>query len=73
MQELLADKHRSGFKFLPVMGKYIVDCLENKASETLRHKWRMRSESDTSEIKIGDGSRGGPPLRALTPLEQSKL
>ncbi|KAJ4163894.1 hypothetical protein LMH87_005597 [Akanthomyces muscarius] len=62
-----------GFKFLPVLGRYIVDCLENKASETLRHKWRMRPESDASEIKIGDGSRGGPPLRTLTALEQSKL
>ncbi|KAJ6789825.1 hypothetical protein PWT90_04516 [Aphanocladium album] len=62
-----------GFKFLPVLGKYIVDCLENKAPESLRYKWRMRPESNAGEIKIGDGSRGGPPLRTLTALEQSKL
>ncbi|KAM3508151.1 hypothetical protein MY10362_001356 [Beauveria mimosiformis] len=62
-----------GFKFLPVLGRYIVDCLENKASQSLRHKWRMRPDSEASDIKIGDGSRGGPPLRTLTTLEQSKL
>ncbi|ATY59130.1 fructosyl amino acid oxidase [Cordyceps militaris] len=36
-----------GFKFLPVLGRYIVDCLENKAPESLRYKWRMRPESDS--------------------------
>lgn len=64
----------SGFKFLPVLGKYIVDCLENKAPKELRWKWRLRLPSGIDEkVKIGDGSRGGPPLRILTVAEQAKL
>ncbi|KID83347.1 FAD dependent oxidoreductase [Metarhizium guizhouense ARSEF 977] len=63
-----------GFKFLPVLGKYIVDCLENKAGKELRWKWRYRLPSGADDkVKIGDGSRGGPPLRLLTAEEQAKL
>lgn len=64
----------SAFKFLPVLGKYVADCFEDKASNEIRHQWRLReSEDDGSTMKPGDGSRGGPPLRVLTRLEQSKL
>ncbi|KAI8222412.1 L-pipecolate oxidase [Colletotrichum sp. SAR 10_96] len=61
------------FKFLPVLGKYISDCFEEKAPQELRHKWRLRASEGQDELKLGDGSRGGPPLRKLTPVEQSKL
>ncbi|KAF9870563.1 fructosyl amino acid [Colletotrichum karsti] len=62
------------FKFLPVLGKYAADCFEEKASPELRHKWRLRESSGTQEaLKLGDGSRGGPPLRKLTAVEQAKL
>ncbi|KAL0938427.1 fructosyl amino acid [Colletotrichum truncatum] len=62
------------FKFLPVLGRYITDCFEEKASGELRHKWRLReSDGKSEELKLGDGSRGGPPLRKLTAAEQSKL
>ncbi|TDZ55087.1 L-pipecolate oxidase [Colletotrichum trifolii] len=62
------------FKFLPVLGRYIVDCFEGKASQGLRHKWRLRvPDGKQDEVKLGDGSRGGPPLRKLTRIEQSKL
>ncbi|KAH7168160.1 FAD dependent oxidoreductase [Fusarium sp. MPI-SDFR-AT-0072] len=46
------------FKFLPVLGRYVVDCFENKASEEIRHKWRLRAPTGTQNItKHGDGSR----------------
>ncbi|KAL4930248.1 FAD dependent oxidoreductase-domain-containing protein [Aspergillus undulatus] len=65
------------FKFLPVLGKYIVDCFENTASTQLREKWRLKVPSGPSasgEVNMsGDGSRGGPPLRKLSVAEQSKL
>ncbi|KAF6796934.1 hypothetical protein CSOJ01_13103 [Colletotrichum sojae] len=62
------------FKFLPVLGKYISDCFEEKAPQDLRHKWRLReSDGKEEEFKLGDGSRAGPPLRKLMPAEQAKL
>lgn len=65
---------RSAFKFLPVLGKYIVDCYENKAPREIRHKWRLRRPAESAgDVKVGDGSRGGPPLRILTAKEQAKL
>ncbi|KAE8163820.1 FAD dependent oxidoreductase [Aspergillus tamarii] len=62
-----------GFKFLPVLGRYIADRYENRAPEVLRQKWRFRLPDGSGDLKIGDGSRGGPPLRILTVEEQSKL
>lgn len=72
----------SGFKFLPVLGKYISDCFENQASDELRKKWRLEPvpsgssgypmKGDGYPMK-GDGSRAGPPLRKLTRLEKAKL
>ncbi|KAJ9425735.1 FAD dependent oxidoreductase [Fusarium oxysporum] len=61
------------FKFLPVLGRYVVDCFENKAPKELRHKWRLRAPTGQDMVKQGDGSRGGPPLRKLTRAEQAKL
>lgn len=65
----------SGFKFLPVLGKYIADCFENKAPEELRQKWRLNlPHGGSSEYAMkGDGSRAGPPLRKLTPSEKARL
>jgi sarcosine oxidase/L-pipecolate oxidase len=63
----------SGFKFLPVLGRYIVDSYENRASEIIRQKWRLRLPDGSGELKVGDGSRAGPPLRTLTIQEQSEL
>ncbi|KAL4767062.1 FAD dependent oxidoreductase [Aspergillus nidulans var. acristatus] len=65
------------FKFLPVLGKYVADCFEGCASSELRQKWRLKApEKDFAQgpvVMSGDGSRGGPPLRKLSVLEQSKL
>jgi sarcosine oxidase/L-pipecolate oxidase len=49
-----------GYKFLPVIGEKIVDCLEGRCPEEFREKWgwpRERVESVVTE----DGSRGGRP------------
>lgn len=64
------------FKFLPVLGKYVADCFENKASPALRQKWQLRPPAAGAEETVnmlGDGSRAGPPLRMLTPDEQANL
>ncbi|KAL5342059.1 FAD dependent oxidoreductase [Aspergillus crustosus] len=63
------------FKFLPVLGKYVADCFEDKAPKELRQKWRLRvPEKGAKAVTMsGDGSRGGPPLRKLSVLEQAKL
>ncbi|KAL4969945.1 NAD(P)/FAD-dependent oxidoreductase [Aspergillus stella-maris] len=65
------------FKFLPVLGKYVVDCFENAAPVELREKWKLKVQPKGSAagsvVMSGDGSRGGPPLRKLSVLEQSKL
>ncbi|EKG16153.1 FAD dependent oxidoreductase [Macrophomina phaseolina MS6] len=60
-----------GFKFLPVLGRYIVDCFEGIASAELRAKWAFRSGS--SADFLGDGSRGGPKRRKLSDVELSRL
>lgn len=64
---------RSGFKFLPILGKYIADCFEGTAPESLRTKWRLNPGSGQAMDMPGDGSRAGPPLRALKSQEQAKL
>ncbi|KAF9883292.1 hypothetical protein FE257_003783 [Aspergillus nanangensis] len=61
------------FKFLPVLGRYTADCFENCAPDNIRRKWRLRVPVGDEKVKIGDGSRAGPPLRTLTAAEQSKL
>lgn len=61
----------SAFKFLPILGRYVVDTIEGKASLEQKEKWRW-SENATP-IMPGDGSRGGPPRRVLTAEEQSHL
>jgi sarcosine oxidase / L-pipecolate oxidase len=74
-QNLLIHFPSSAFKFLPVLGKYIADCYEDKAPQELRHKWRFRQRDgqQDEQLKAGDGSRAGPAYRVLTPTEQAKL
>lgn len=61
----------SAFKFLPILGRYVVDNFEGIASSEQKEKWKW-SEGATP-IMPGDGSRGGPPRRVLTAEEQSRL
>ncbi|KAH6898062.1 putative fructosyl amino acid oxidase [Thelonectria olida] len=64
-----------GFKFLPILGKYVADCFESKAPLALRQKWQLQPSTGAEETvnMVVDGSRAGPPLRVLTAYEQSKL
>ncbi|RHZ67196.1 NAD(P)/FAD-dependent oxidoreductase [Aspergillus thermomutatus] len=61
------------FKFLPVLGKYIVGSIERKLPRELLEKWkfpiqfRERFQGDAFQ---GDGSRGGPERREMTLQER---
>jgi sarcosine oxidase/L-pipecolate oxidase len=46
------------FKFLPVIGDKVVECLVGKCPEEFREKWKWR-EAVAYEEWSGDGSRGG--------------
>ncbi|KAK9466823.1 FAD dependent oxidoreductase [Lipomyces arxii] len=54
-----------GFKFLPVIGKYAVGCLEHTLSSDLLTKFGWRQQVDKKE----DASRGGTPLMSLDDAE----
>ena len=65
--------YNSGFKFLPVLGRYIADCFEGTATQEVKEKWKLPSPSHTREkINVNDGSRRGPPRRTLRKEEQLK-
>jgi sarcosine oxidase/L-pipecolate oxidase len=62
----------SAFKFLPVIGKYIVGSWQRKLADVLLEKWKFPTqfrEHFQSEVFTGDGSRGGPERRELTAEE----
>lgn len=61
----------SAFKFLPIIGRYVVDAFEMKASEEQNAKWAWTP--GTEPISKGDGSRGGPPRRSLSSEERARL
>jgi sarcosine oxidase/L-pipecolate oxidase len=61
----------SAFKFLPVLGKYVANGLENSLSKSERERWAFRPTDRA--ISRGDGSRAGPPRRILSSSEQAKL
>jgi len=49
-----------GFKFLPVIGDKIVDCIEGRTPEDFKGKWEWPAERVPEAQWPGDGSRGGP-------------
>ncbi|KAM0286722.1 hypothetical protein ACHAQH_000742 [Verticillium albo-atrum] len=63
-----------GFKFLPIIGDKIVDCVEGRRPEAFDEKWRWRGiekkEDDVEQvyehIVTEDGSRGGKLGLVLT-------
>lgn len=61
----------SAFKFLPVLGRYVADSFEGKATDYQKNKWAWKQLS--LPISRGDGSRGGPPRRSLRREEQARL
>jgi sarcosine oxidase/L-pipecolate oxidase len=48
------------FKFLPVIGDSIVECVLGNTPEDFRGKWEWPAERVSEELWEGDGSRGGP-------------
>jgi sarcosine oxidase/L-pipecolate oxidase len=48
------------FKFLPVIGDSIVECVLGNTPEDFRGKWEWPAERVPEELWEGDGSRGGP-------------
>lgn len=63
----------SGFKFLPVIGKYVADAVERSLPTELQNKWRFRQEYRGKHAFKLDGSRGGPERRELTQEEKARL
>jgi sarcosine oxidase/L-pipecolate oxidase len=53
-----------GYKFLPVIGARIVDCMEGRCSVEFKRKWAWREERVESVV-TEDGSRGGKPGMVL--------
>ncbi|KAI8937045.1 hypothetical protein NX059_006264 [Plenodomus lindquistii] len=49
-----------GFKFLPVIGDSIVECVEGRTPEDFKGKWNWPAERTPEAEWPGDGSRGGP-------------
>lgn len=47
-----------GYKFLPVIGNCISDCIEDKCPAEFQEKWRWR-EDVVEDVVTEDGSRGG--------------
>ncbi|KAF2464752.1 sarcosine oxidase [Lindgomyces ingoldianus] len=48
------------FKFLPVIGDKIVECVLGNTPEDFRGKWEWPVKRVSEELWEGDGSRGGP-------------
>ncbi|KAF2202350.1 sarcosine oxidase [Delitschia confertaspora ATCC 74209] len=48
------------FKFLPVIGDQIVECVLGQTPEDFRGKWEWPARAVPEEAWEGDGSRGGP-------------
>lgn len=49
-----------GFKFAPVIGDAILECLEGRTPEDFKGRWEWPAERMPEEQWPGDGSRGGP-------------
>lgn len=49
-----------GYKFLPVIGEKIVDCVEGRCPDEFREKWAWRKDA-IANVVTEDGSRGGRP------------
>lgn len=58
------------YKFLPVLGGKIVDCIAGRGDEAVRRKWRWREGKvsvveGVAAVVTEDGSRGGSPGKIL--------
>lgn len=55
-----------GFKFLPVIGESILECVEGRTPQDFRGRWEWPAERVPEEQWPGDGSRGGPVGQILS-------
>ncbi|CAI6340391.1 unnamed protein product [Periconia digitata] len=49
-----------GYKFLPVIGECIVNCVMGRTPEDFKERWAWPQQRVPEEQWSGDGSRGGP-------------
>lgn len=49
-----------GFKFLPVIGDSILECIEGRTPDDFKGRWEWPKERLPEDQWAGDGSRGGP-------------
>lgn len=49
-----------GYKFLPVIGDSILECIMGRTPEDFKDRWTWPEERVPEELWKGDGSRGGP-------------
>lgn len=49
-----------GFKFLPVIGDAILECVQGRTPKEFQERWRWPAERIPEKDWPGDGSRGGP-------------
>lgn len=64
------------FKFLPIIGDSILECIIGRTPEDFKGKWEWPAERVPEEQWAGDGSRGGPVglvLRDEMEKSRSKL
>lgn len=54
-----------GFKFLPVIGDRIVECLKGQCPDEFKEKWAW-PEKTVEQVVTEDGSRGGAPGMILS-------
>lgn len=63
----------SGFKFLPVLGRYSADCFERVAAPEVRQKWKLSTQVTARDpVVCNDGSRRGPLRRSLSASESAR-
>lgn len=62
------------FKFLPVIGEKVVDCIKQNPPQEFKEKWRWRAGGNTGDYVVTkDGSRGGLHGLILDEEQQKKV
>ena len=49
-----------GFKFLPIIGESIIECVLGNTPDDFKGKWEWPAQRVPEDEWPGDGSRGGP-------------
>lgn len=54
-----------GFKFLPILGEYVLKGINRELPAHLQHKFGWKSKETVTKNSVIDGSRGGPSRQTL--------